>query len=502
MKDFFERFKYIIIVVLFLSIVFISYTNYRSTKEVIKDKYSHRQQLVEKSILQTINHINDSYKIAEQQLNQEMKEYSQVMRDKYKRNPEVMDWDLEKLKEKFGDYDIYIVDSDLKIIKTTYQKDLGLDFSKYTGFAQVLRERLEGDSFVVDRLDLSTKEGEIKKYSYLPTHDNKYILELSIEVQKRFPVLQNLDIFGDATELTEEYEMVEEISFFSVEPIEKGVAKLRSSKGLDPDVPEPKEELVRRSVLSNEVQSTVIQSEGTNYIHKFFPALVSGDDDQQQWNSYVVGITYNDQVMWDEINEHRRLFLINALIMIAVFVIFIIMTTYLLREFEQLAYQDQLTGLANRKSFAGKFDKLIKTAQKKREKLAILFLDVDKFKEINDNFGHGTGDKILKEIANRLKSSLRKQDIVSRLGGDEFTIAVSGINSQEGAIKVADRVMEEFREPLTVGESKFFISISVGISIYPDDGRELEELIKKADYAMYKAKKEQQDYILYNGSGE
>ncbi len=497
-NEYFDRIKYILIIALFLIIIFISYTSYRSTVEVIEDKYSHRQQLVEKSILQTINHINDTYKIAEQQLNQEMEEYSKIMGEKYKHNPEVMDWDLESLKEEFGDYEIYILSSDLKIIKTTFPKDLGLDFSVYSGFSQVLRERLEGNSFTVDRLDMSTSTGEIKKYSYYPTHDNKYLLELSIEADKKFPVLKNLDIFGDATQITEDYEMVEEISFFSVEPINNGVAKLRSSvvPFMTPDISETEKKLARKSILSSQEQSTVINTEGNKYLYKFFPALISADNDNEQWNSYVVGIKYNDQIMLEEISGHRRLFLINFVIMILVFLLFILVVSYLLRKFEYQANHDQLTGLANRKLFKEKLNSLKLSAEKNGSKLAIMFLDIDDFKEINDNYGHSTGDKILEDIAGRLKEIFRTEDIISRLGGDEFTVALGGIVSKKDIIKIADKLIERFKEPLIVDNREFFISVSMGISIYPEDDRQLEELIKKADDAMYKAKKEEKDYII------
>ncbi|MFW6409882.1 MAG: GGDEF domain-containing protein, partial [Halanaerobiales bacterium] len=94
MENFFNKFKYIIIIILALTIIIISFTHYSNIKEVITEKYQHRQQLVEKNILQTVNYIDDSYRIVEQQLNQEMREYSQIMLEKYRKNPEIMDWDL------------------------------------------------------------------------------------------------------------------------------------------------------------------------------------------------------------------------------------------------------------------------------------------------------------------------------------------------------------------------------------------------------------------------
>ena len=431
----------------------------------------------------------------EQQLNQEMKQYSKVMKEKYQQNPEVMDWNLEELKQKFGDYEIYIINNELKIVKTTYKKDLGLDFSRYSSFAKVLRERLEGDSFTVDRLDLATQTGEIKKYSYMPTPDNQYLLELSIEVQDKFPSLEKLDMFGDATELTEEYDIVEEISFFSVEPIKHQVAKIRSSKKpyVQPDVKEIEDEMARKTVLSGEVQTRVVENGKNDYTYRFFPALVSEWREGKGWNSYVVGITYNDQVMLQEIKKHKNLFFMNILIMSIVFVSFIAIVVYLLNQFEHQAYHDQLTDLANRELFAQEFQKLKKDVDKSEGKLGILFIDVDKFKKINDNYGHDMGDKVLEKIAARLKHNLKSKDTLARMGGDEFVIALTDINTKKEAIDIAYRVISVFEDPLLINDKKIYINVSGGISIYPEDGNHLEELIKNSDYAMYQAKKKQKD---------
>lgn len=498
MEKLLKKYKYVIIIILAGVIVAISATHYSSIKKVIVEKYDSRQQLVEKNILQTVNYVDDSYKIVEQQLNREMKEYSQIMIEKYRNNPEVMEWDLEELKQEFGNYEIYIIDSDLKIIKTTEAQDLGLDFSRYSSFAKVLRDRLEGDSFAVDRIDLATQTGEVNKYSYMPTPDNKYLLELSVDIQARFPSMASLDMFGDATDLTEDYEIVEEISFFSIEPINHQVAKLRSTVKpyLDPDVSEIEDELASQAVVTEKVQTKVVATDTNEYTYRFFPAIVAKGREGEGWNSYVVGITYNDRVIQEEINKHRNLFFVNILIMIIVFLSFILIVVYLLRKFEHLAYHDQLTGLGDRKLLEEKFVNIKKEADKSGSKAGILFIDINKFKEINDNYGHDTGDAVLEKIASRLKNKLKKKDILARLGGDEFVIALADIDSEEEAVKIAHRVIDGLKEPLLINGEKFHISVSGGISIYPEEGSQLEELIKNADEAMYQAKQKNKDLVF------
>ena len=251
MEKLLSNLKYIIIILLALIMIYIFSRQYTNIREVVEEKYTSQQQLVEKNILQTVDYINNAYKIAEKQLNQEMREYSEQMVEKYRENPDVMEWDLAQLQEHFDGYDIYIVNKDLKIIKTTYEEDLGLDFSQFGSFAAVLRERMSGNDFEVDRLDLSTQAGEIKKYSYMPSPDNKFLFELSVSIEEQYPSFKSLTLFKDATSLTNEYEMVEDIGFYSVEPLNYGVAKLRNDKKpyLNPDVPEFEEELARQAEI-------------------------------------------------------------------------------------------------------------------------------------------------------------------------------------------------------------------------------------------------------------
>ena len=478
-----------------LIIIYIFSNQYGNIKEVVEDKYQSQQQLVEKNILQTVNYIDDAYKIAEQQLNQEMRDYSEVMVEKYQKHPDVMSWDLKELQQLFPGYDIYIVNKDLKIIKTTYQEDLGLDFSKFGSFATVLRERMAGSEFKVDRIDLSTQAGEIKKYSYMPSPDNQYLFELSVSIEDQYPFFESLNLFKDAAALTKEYEMVEDIAFYSVEPLHYGVAKLRNSKRpyLNPDVPEFEEELARKAVINNSLQESSETIEGIQHSYRFFPALISSEENQQGWNSYVVGIVYNYQIMQQEIERHKYLFLINIVLLALLFSAFIAVVIYLLKQFEYQANHDKLTGLANRKYFIEDFKKLKEKTDFSRDNIGILFIDIDKFKLINDNYGHDTGDQVLKNIASRMKNSLKEKDLKARMGGDEFVIALADLSSKDKIIQVAKRLIGDLKKPLIINGEEIQVSISAGISFYPEDSNELETLIKNADTAMYKAKRENKE---------
>ena len=162
--------------------------------------------------------------------------------------------------------------------------------------------------------------------------------------------------------------------------------------------------------------------------------------------------------------------------------------TYM-EELKKMAYFDYLTGLPNRILLKNRIDNAIKLAQKNKLKLAVLFIDIDHFKTINDTLGHDFGDMLLKLIANRLSNIFRESDTVARFGGDEF-VAVTSVKDINEVIKVAERILKLFESPFYIQKQEIFISASIGIAIYPDNGKTSTELIKNADMAMYKAKEE------------
>ena len=157
-------------------------------------------------------------------------------------------------------------------------------------------------------------------------------------------------------------------------------------------------------------------------------------------------------------------------------------------EMEKIALYDPLTGLESRVLFRIRLDKAIQRAQRNREKTALLFIDVDNFKEVNDTSGHEAGDTVLKTISERLKAHVRKNDTIARISGDEFTVLLSDINSYDDASKITNNIIESFQEPIRLKNTETFVTVSIGISVTPDDSTNMDELIKNADLAMYKAK--------------
>ena len=149
---------------------------------------------------------------------------------------------------------------------------------------------------------------------------------------------------------------------------------------------------------------------------------------------------------------------------------------------------DPLTHLPNRHMFHERLGEDIRAAQSSGLKLAVLFIDLDRFKEVNDTLGHNVGDLLLTEVAQRLGASVRKTDLVARLGGDEFTIILSQLNDTQQVDTIAQNILRRLAEPFTLNEEMAYISASMGITLYPEDAREVEQLLMNADQAMYAAK--------------
>lgn len=152
------------------------------------------------------------------------------------------------------------------------------------------------------------------------------------------------------------------------------------------------------------------------------------------------------------------------------------------------AYHDLLTGLPNRVLFMDRLENAIRRARREKEGLAIMFFDLDRFKIVNDSLGHSVGDELLKQVSRRLKIALRESDTLARFGGDEFIVLLSDITSAEVAQKIGEKVHSAVNEPFQIDDQEIFITASIGISLYPQDGEDAEALIKNSDTAMYHTK--------------
>ena len=174
------------------------------------------------------------------------------------------------------------------------------------------------------------------------------------------------------------------------------------------------------------------------------------------------------------------------------------------KQLQHLAHYDVLTGLPNRSSFLGYLSQGMKEMDSKNKGLALLFIDLDGFKSINDDYGHDYGDEILRQVATRVGETLRNDDVFARLGGDEFTLVAQNIVASDDnkAVKiVADKVIEALSQPFDVIDAQCHIGSSIGIALYPSQTKDLDELISFADTAMYAVKRSgKNNYKMYESS--
>ncbi|MBM3142479.1 MAG: diguanylate cyclase [Chloroflexi bacterium] len=175
------------------------------------------------------------------------------------------------------------------------------------------------------------------------------------------------------------------------------------------------------------------------------------------------------------------------------------------KQFEQklaeMATHDPLTGLPNRVLLSDRFTIGLALSRRSGNRLAVLMLDLDRFKAINDAMGHDVGDQLLKAVGERLTGIMRKSDTIARIGGDEFILVLPQISQANDAAEFAQRILDAFQEPFVFGGYRLHITTSIGIAVYPEGGKDIESLLKNADTAMYWAKEKGRDiYRFYDGS--
>ena len=166
-------------------------------------------------------------------------------------------------------------------------------------------------------------------------------------------------------------------------------------------------------------------------------------------------------------------------------------------QIHQLAQHDPLTGLSNRRMLGDRLHQALGHARRNKEKLAVMLLDLDGFKTINDTYGHKAGDAVLIDIAHRLLSCIRSTDTVARYGGDEFVIVLEGQHTTEDSASLAEKILKLLREPVVIADGRFNVGASIGIAVFPTDADDAEGLLKMADNAMYRAKQAGQNSYLF-----
>jgi diguanylate cyclase (GGDEF)-like protein len=491
------KWRYTLVILIFILFLISSFNNYLNTKDIVISEFNTQKRIVETNLKDIIKYANISAKVTEKTLNESMKKNSNYLVDLYRDNPNILDWNNEEIKDYIGDFDFYIIDENLEIINSSVEKDIGLNFSKYKAFSNLLRERMESGIFVTDRLDLSIKDKILRKYSYLGTYDKKYLIELSINIFEKYPEFKDMDIFSTIEKLKDDYNVVKNINIYRIneDGTDAGILQTTNkdienyNTNINIDILSSIFEVVK---TKKEVIHSIEEDKKVLREHKFIPIFNYNETEFDWWNSYIIELVYDEMKLNFKINDLKKRYVLDILVISVLFMFFSYMIYRLMERLESLAYTDHLTELPNRKMFEKKFEYYKKEIKRNRENMAILFLDLNNFKDINNNYGHEIGDKILKLVGQRLMHGFKEEDFVARLGGDEFIVILKNFDESNKDI-MREKIKNMFKNPIKLKDKFFDISTSVGIAYYPEDGQTIKELLKKSDFDMYKDKNTNKD---------
>jgi len=334
------------------------------------------------------------------------------------------------------------------------------EFTKYMGY-DIFNNPLLKDSF----LEAKTSAKSINKNAKLFNNTNSLFFIKAVYFGEMLPILKQ--------------ERIDNLKgFYIVNTDVNKMAKKYNDIYTDYNV-----QIIFSSKISSDLNSSKKGDLNTIKTISYLAPL------NQSLNEYVY-ITKDIRIK--DINISIILFVMIMLMVVHLLIIFIVEKNKVARK--ALSYQathDDLTGLTNRNYFKSMIEEVIENHYLEANNVtAILFIDLDKFKDINDTLGHKFGDEVLIEISKRFKSVMRNNDTICRHGGDEFLIMIQDMNNMEGIISILRKIMDTISEPINFNQHKINITISMGISLFPNDGRTVDDLLKNADSAMYKAKDE------------
>ncbi len=215
------------------------------------------------------------------------------------------------------------------------------------------------------------------------------------------------------------------------------------------------------------------------------------------WETFMVSSRKNGERFWQQVTASPILDDLGALSHIVLNIEDISERVETQAQMEKLAFYDPLTGLENRRLFKDRLEQSLKHMRRSKKSMALLFLDLDQFKRINDTLGHDAGDELLCIVADRVRECVREEDIVARLGGDEFTILLSDIKHADDAGRVARKILQALFRPIELSSQEVIVSCSVGITIAPEDSMNASVLMRNADLAMYRAKDQGRNNFQY-----
>lgn len=470
---------FMIVFSIFISLV-VALINQNNLKNTLFEQHKLKLEMVEENILSSLNTIDKAYMLFDKNIAEDMESKSKVLLELYEKNPDFETWDFTALKKQIG-MDIYIINDRNVIIHSSFEPDVGLDFRKCcVEFASLLNIRRNEGKFTDDGMDIQQSSGEIKKFSYIPTPDRKYILQLGVSLEDG-EIFRHFNYFDTEVELETRFSIIDSIRVYN----NNGYVVGRKNK-VNEDVKSStdKWEAFKSAAKTRKPREIKGRYNGKEVTYRYVP--YEAESARGYSTSRVVEIIYNENDLHEALAKSRSEFITQLLIIFfGAIVISMIIARWVARPM-YLAFHDSLTGLKNRAAF----EKIVKEKlSSKKHNFALMMIDLDNFKLVNDRLGHVEGDQILKVAAYTIQRCAGKGHESTRLGGDEFAVIISGLD-ENGIRFVASSLIKDIEEQFCEirRSNQIDISVSIGIA-FADPEDDLESLYEKADRALYESKK-------------
>ncbi len=317
------------------------------------------------------------------------------------------------------------------------------------------------------------------------------MLELSVNLNDQYPELDRLNVLYLSRSLQNKYPFIEDIKIFKYNmTTDKSTILLKNEDHAKEQLDSVEnKQLIREALENNESREETLTIDNESYTVKYIPySSMQTEDTLMWWGTYLMEVIYKNTEIINSISRQKNIFYKSVALITVFYSAFIYMFIYVIIKNKELSDTDYLTKLSNRRKFDAFMEAKIIEANKQNTQIAVFFFDLDNFKNVNDSYGHCVGDKLLQRIAQKIKEKTPKNGLASRIGGDEFVCAISGIKSNEELENYAKIFTSIFDEDFIIDSIAIPMKSSIGVSVYPDHGTNTEKLVSQADTAMYHAK--------------
>ena len=459
----------------------VTFTNRELLRKDIQVQTQRSWELIENHILADMQTIDNVHYYLENELASQMEEVLGKLNQLYEANNNPKTWDLETFK-KDNNMEVFVFNDENTVINTTFASDLGLNFNECCkSFAKILDERRISGEYYSDGIDISTQTGQLWKYSYLATPDKKYLLEVGVN-GNNIPLYQKFNFFDTATNLVNKYDDLIEVKIIHRAGYYLD-AEWHGSDSIKSGTPEFQAAFKEALRTSQPVQYKTRLANGYIETSRFIP--YNSENEREYSTKRVIFVKYGNDTELALLEKNMKQFWSIIVVAIITSLILLFVINRLLTGTIKLATFDPLTGVYNRTSYLSHVKSLLRN---KTKKVGLLVLDLDNFKQVNDQYGHVVGDNILVEMANVLRENVNKEGIVVRFGGDEFAIVIENA-SVEKLKGLSEAIMTAVHHKKNSENAIWaVITVSIGGAIQEELNETEVSLFMRADKALYESK--------------